>query len=73
MRNTADVIIDQQGVYLAVGVDRSDTDLDCFVRLDINATTLLIGPGNARRFADLLRRHADAITAEEQPRKDSTS
>jgi hypothetical protein len=58
VRNEAEVLIDQDGVYLAIGIDRSDEDLAHFVRLDLNGTTLLLGPKKARALAARLMRYA---------------
>jgi hypothetical protein len=59
MRNTCDVLIDEQGIYLAVGVDRSTVTLATCVRMDLNKHTLLMGPTNARKLAKLIEKHAD--------------
>lgn len=58
MRNEAEVLIDQEGVYLAIGIDRSSEALAHFVRLDFNGTTLLLGPKRAREMAARLMRYA---------------
>ena len=60
------ILVDQGSIYLAVGVDRSDTDVAQFVRLDVNQTTFLMGPTQARRLSKLLRQYADEITQARQ-------
>jgi len=59
MRNTCEVVIDQDGVYLAIGVDRRDADFAHFVRLDVNRETFFIGPKGAKRLAGLLLKYAE--------------
>jgi hypothetical protein len=67
MRNTAEVLIDQQGVYLAIGIDRSSEDMAHFVRLDFNSTMLLIGPKQAEMLANKLLGYAKQAALEPKP------
>jgi hypothetical protein len=61
MRNAAEVLIDKDGIYMAIGIDRSSEELAHFVRLDINGMTLLIGANSAVTLAEKLIGYAEEL------------